>query len=45
MTATIKDPKQIEPSEVVQLRFNEEPVAPAESELYQNVATVPATVV
>lgn len=35
----------MEPNDVVQLRFKEEPVAPADSALYQNVATVPATVV
>lgn len=45
MTATSSEPKQIEPNEVVQLRFNEAPVAPLDSALYQKVATVPATVV
>lgn len=45
MIATRREPKQIEPNEVVQLRFNDAPVAPLDSALYQKVATVPATVV
>jgi hypothetical protein len=45
MTATMSEPRQIEPNDVVQLRFSEAPVAPLDSALYQNVATVPATVV
>ena len=41
----MSEPKQMEPNDDVELRFSEAPVAPDDSVLYQNVATVPATVV